>query len=66
MLILRLLLLLVALLLAMSFAMYLITRNRGYLEFAWQTARVTGLILAVFAALYVLERYILVGWRVLL
>jgi len=66
MLILRLFLVLVTLLLIVSAAMYIFTRNRRYLEFAWQTLRFTALLLLTFALLFVLERYVLVGWRVLL
>lgn len=62
MLILRLIILLVALLLVLNGGMYIFTRNRRYLEFAWQTLRFTVLLLLVFALLFVLERYVLVGW----
>ena len=66
MLILRLFILLVTLLLVLSGGMFLFTRNRRYLQFAMQTLRFSVLFLAVLALLYVLERYVLVGWRVLL
>ncbi len=66
MLILRLFLILAALLLVLSGAMYLFTRNRRYLKFAWQTVRVTLLLVLVFALLFLLERYVLVAWRVFL
>ena len=66
MLILRLLMVLVALLLILSGAMYLFTRNRRYLEFAWQTVRFTVLLLLVFGLLFLLERYALVGWLAIL
>ncbi len=62
MLILRLLVMLVVLLLVISGAMYIVTRDRRYLEFAWKTVRFTVLVLLVFALLFVLERYVLVGW----
>ncbi len=62
----RLFLVLVILLLVLSGGFYLITRNRRYLQFAIQTLRFSLLFLAVLAVLYVLERYVLVGWRVLL
>jgi len=65
-LILRLFLILVTLLLVMSGGMYIFTRNRRYLKFAWQTLRYAALLLLLFAVLFVLERYVLVGWRVLL
>jgi len=66
MLILRLFLVLVALLLVVSGGMYIFTRNRRYLKFAWQTLRFAVLLLLVFAVLFILERYVLVGWKVLL
>ncbi|MEO6975420.1 MAG: hypothetical protein ABI144_06010 [Gallionella sp.] len=58
----RLLIMLVVLLLVLSGGMYVITRDRRYLEFAWQTVRFTILLLFVFALLFILERYVLVGW----
>ena len=64
MLILRLFLVLVTLLVVLSGGMYIFTRNRRYLKFAWQTLRFTVLLLLVFVLLLVLERYVLVGWRV--
>lgn len=66
MLILRLFLVLVILLLALSGGMYVFTRNRRYLKFAWQTLRFTVFLLLILALLFILERYVLVGWRVLL
>lgn len=66
MLILRLLVVLVTLLVVLSGGMYLFTRDRRYLVFAWQTLRFTVVLLLVFALLFVLERYVLVGWRILL
>ncbi len=66
MLIMRLVLVLVTLMLVISFGMYIFTRNRRYLKFAWQTVRLTVLLLLVFGLLFVLERYVLVAWRVFL
>lgn len=66
MLILRFFLLSVTLLLVLSGGMYIFTRDRRYLKFAWQTLRFTVLLLLVFGLLFVLERYVLVAWRVLL
>ena len=66
MLILRVLIVLVTLLLVLSGGMYVFTRNRKYLEFAWQTLRFAVLAVLVFALLFVLERYVLAGWRVML
>lgn len=58
----RLFIVLVTLLLVLSAGMYLFTRNRRYLEFARQTILFSILLLLVFALLFVLERYVLVGW----
>ncbi|MFA6921248.1 MAG: hypothetical protein WC216_05345 [Gallionella sp.] len=66
MLILRVFMLLVALLLVLSGGMYIFTRNRRYLRFAWQTVRFTLLLLLVFGLLFLLERYVLVAWQVFL
>ena len=66
MLILRLFLVLVTLLLVLSGGMYFFTRDRRYLKFAWQTLRFTAFLLLVFLLLFVLERYVLLGWRILL
>ena len=66
MLILRLLIVLMTALLVLSGAMFVLTRNRKYLDFAWQTLRFAVLVILVFALLFVLERYVLAGWRVML
>jgi hypothetical protein len=66
MLILRLFFVLVVLLLVLSVGMYIFTRDRRYLRFAWQTVRFAVLVLLVFGLLFVLERYVLTGWRVFL
>ncbi len=66
MLILRLLIVLMTALLVLSGAMFVLTRNRKYLDFAWQTLRFAVLLVLVFALLFVLERYVLAGWRVML
>ncbi|MHB1236316.1 MAG: hypothetical protein ACYCY7_02025 [Gallionella sp.] len=66
MLILRLLVVLMTALLVLSGAMFVLTRNRKYLDFAWQTLRFAVLLVLVFALLFVLERYVLAGWRVML
>jgi hypothetical protein len=65
-LILRLFLILVTLLLVLSGGMYVFTRDRRYLKFAWQILRFAAVLLLLFAVLFVLERYVLTGWRVLL
>ena len=61
----RLALLLAILLVASSAALYLITRDPRYPRFIWQVVRFMGYLLLVFGALYLLERYGLVAWRVL-
>lgn len=66
MLIMRLILVVVALMLVVNGALYILTRNRRYLQFAWRTVRVTVLLLLLFALLFILERYVLVAWQVLL
>ena len=66
MLILRLLFILAALAIIASGGMYIFTRNRRYLGLAWEIVRFTVFAALIFGALYVLERYVLIGWRVLL
>lgn len=59
MLIVRLVGFLVLITLAASVVMYLFTRNRRYLAFAWRVFQFAFVFLLVFMALYVLERLIL-------
>lgn len=66
MILLRLLFILTALTLVLSGGMYMFTRDRRYLRFAWQVLRVVMYLLALFALLFVLERYVLTGWGILL
>ncbi len=61
----RLALLFSILLIVSSGGMYLVTRDPRYPRFAWQVVRFMAYVLLVFAALYLLERYGLVAWRVL-
>jgi hypothetical protein len=61
----RLALLLSILLIVSSAAFYLVTRDQRYPRFIWQVVRFMGYVLMVFGALYLLERYGLVAWRVL-
>lgn len=56
----RLIGLLVLITLAGSVVMYLFTRNRRYLAFAWRVFQFAFVFLLVFMALYVLERLVLV------
>ncbi|HMC13290.1 MAG TPA: hypothetical protein VKG67_02990 [Gallionellaceae bacterium] len=66
MILLRLFFILTALTVVLSGGMYVFTRDRRYLRFAWQVLRFVVFLLLVFAVLFVLERYILVGWGILL
>jgi len=63
---LRLIFLLSALTLILSGGMYLFTGRRSYLRFVWQVLRFLVVMLLVFAALYILERFVLTGTRILL
>ncbi|GAB4121194.1 MAG: hypothetical protein Fur0040_01100 [Sideroxydans sp.] len=58
--------LLTAALILVSWGAYLFTRDPRYRQFAWQVVRFAGFALLVFGALYLLERFGLVAWRVLL
>jgi len=62
----RLAVILAALLIVVSFGAYIFTREQRYLRFAWQVVRFIVFALLVFGALYLLERFGLVAWRVLL
>ena len=62
----RLALLFSALLIVTSFATYLFTRDARYLRFAWQVGQFILFVILVFGALFLLERYGLAAWRVLL
>jgi hypothetical protein len=59
MIVLRLVGLLVLIAIAGSLALYLFTRNRRYLTFAWRVFQFAFVFLLVFMALYVLERLVL-------
>ena len=65
MLILRLLLIFAAISIVLSGAMYLFTRNPRYKNLAWQIVRLVIFLLLIFGLLYLLERYGLAGWRIL-
>ena len=58
--VLRLVGLLVLITIGGSFALYLFTRNRRFLTFAWRVFQFAFVFLLVFLALYVLERLVLV------
>jgi hypothetical protein len=61
----RLALLISILLIVSSAVMFLLTRDPRYSRFAWQVVRFMFYTLLVFVALFLLERYGLVAWRVL-
>ena len=65
MLVLRLLLLLAALSIVLSGGMYIFTKNRRYLRIAWQIVYLVIFLLMLFGLLFLLERYVLIGWRIL-
>ncbi len=46
--------------------MYLLSKDRRYLNLAWQIVRFVVYAVLTFALLYVLERYVLVGWLAIL
>ena len=60
MLILRLVGILVLIAVAGSLALYLFTRNRRYLTFAWRAFQFGVVFVLVFVALYAIERFLLV------
>jgi uncharacterized MnhB-related membrane protein len=66
MLILRFLIFIFVALLILSGVMYVFRRDPRYLTFAWQIIRFAVYILLAFGSLYILERFVLTGWRVLL
>jgi intracellular septation protein A len=66
MLVLRLLFILSAIAMVVFGGLYLFTHNRRYLNLVWQIARFVFYAVLIFVLLYVLERYVLTGWRVLL
>lgn len=66
MLVLRLLFILSALAIVLFGSLYLLTNNRRYLNLAGQIARFVMSALLIFAVLFILERYVLIGWRTLM
>jgi hypothetical protein len=60
MVVLRLIGILVLITLAGSLALYVLTRNRRYLAWAWRVFQFAVVFLLVFMVLYVLERLVLV------
>ena len=60
--ILRLLFLFAALSIVLSGVMYLISKDTRYLKLAWQIARFVLVAILIFVLLFILERYVLIGW----
>jgi len=60
----RLALLLAIIFVASAAILYLLTRDPRYPRLIWQVVRFMVYVLLVFGALYLLERYGLVAWRV--
>jgi hypothetical protein len=46
--------------------MFLLTRKHTYLRFAWNVVRFVVILVLVFGVLYLLERFVLIGWKILL
>lgn len=62
----RLFIVLMVLMLLLSVGMYVFKRDPRYLKFAGQVLQLGVYLLSVFVLLYVLERYVLAGWGILL
>jgi len=58
--VLRLIGILVLITIGASLAMYLGTRNRRYIDFAWRVFQLAVVVVTVFMVLYVVERLMLV------
>lgn len=65
MLVLRLILVLAALSIVLCGGMYVFTRNRRYLRIAWQIVYLVIFLVLLFGLLFLLERYVLIGWSIL-
>jgi hypothetical protein len=66
MLILRLLFILSAISIVLLGGLYLFTSDRRFLVLAWQIAKFVLFAFLIIILLFVLERYVLIGWRILL
>jgi energy-converting hydrogenase Eha subunit A len=62
----RLLLILSALSIVTAGVLYLFTRDSRFLRFAWQVVYFLITTLLALGAMFLLERFALVGWRILL
>jgi hypothetical protein len=65
MILLRLFLILTAISLALSVGMYVLTNDNRYLRYARQIVRFVVFSLLILGTVYLLERYVLVGWGIL-
>ncbi|MBS4095284.1 MAG: hypothetical protein KGZ83_00425 [Sulfuricella sp.] len=61
MIVVRLLLILILIAVGISLIMYVVTRNKGYVRFAWQLFKFALWLVLVFAALVTMGRIILYG-----
>lgn len=61
MIVIRLILILILIAVGISLIMYAVTRNKGYLRFAWQLFKFALWLVLVFAALVMMGRIILYG-----
>lgn len=61
MIVIRFVVFLVLITIGLSLAMFLLTKNRRYLTFAWQVLRLSVIFLLVAATLFILERLVLVA-----
>lgn len=66
MVVLRLFFLLSALLLAASGIMYLVTRDCRYRDFAVRLLRFAAMVILLYGLLFAIERFVLVGWGILI
>ncbi len=61
MIVVRLILILVLIAVGVALVMFVVTRNKGYLRFAWQLFKFALWLVLVFAALVMMGRIILYG-----
>lgn len=60
MIVLRLFLVIMALVLGVSFVLYLVTKDRRHLTFIWNVIRFALVLLALVAIFFVIERFVLI------
>ncbi len=65
MILLRLILILTAIALVLSFGLYVLTNDNRYLRYTRQIVRFVVFVLLILGALYLLEREVLIGWGIL-